>query len=491
MVREGLVAIVLSTIMGLVGASGEKLKARIIDYADPSTLRTIATSTDPFERVSICENWIAYSNGGNIFYQNRDNGIVNQLTNSGMAYQPNLDSVNGNLLVYQEDGSVYLHDLNTSETKTVYQRRGNEFCSFPKINGDNLVYKLYLPWGEGALEVINRYSISEDAHYPISRSLNRKGEPDIFGRYVIWPEEQDSIVNDEVKKFDHKLYDLELGKEMTLTSNFVTGDISSCAIYNDTIVGVANYIGWDTGPCSAVVHKIEFDFSKQQHKINMGIVSFGDGKKGEVALYENIMVCTKDRFGNRSLIGWDINGRDLDRFEIPTQGNPYNPDVYVDLDGTINVIYIANGVPVVTKDGFSSSKTKTNKLENKLMQIEIIPYSGPSQCGDRGTVYLPGDINQDCYVGIDDFAIIGINWLLRGMENQYPREGDYENNPENMITYCELAPEFNLEGRMIQWDPDGDCEIGLGDLKIFTENWMTCSDPANSNCDAYWEYTSK
>jgi len=32
-------------------------------------------------------------------------------------------------------------------------------------------------------------------------------------------------------------------------------------------------------------------------------------------------------------------------------------------------------------------------------------------CGDDGTVYLPGDFNQDCQVNMDDLAILASNWL--------------------------------------------------------------------------------
>jgi hypothetical protein len=35
----------------------------------------------------------------------------------------------------------------------------------------------------------------------------------------------------------------------------------------------------------------------------------------------------------------------------------------------------------------------------------------PSKCGDPGTVYLPQDLNQDCYVNLEDFAIFANYWL--------------------------------------------------------------------------------
>ena len=55
-------------------------------------------------------------------------------------------------------------------------------------------------------------------------------------------------------------------------------------------------------------------------------------------------------------------------------------------------------------------------------------------------VYLLGDINQDCYVDFDDFAIFANNWF-----------GD------------------------------------LSDIALFTEHWLQCSDPDNGGaCDNFW-----
>ena len=38
-------------------------------------------------------------------------------------------------------------------------------------------------------------------------------------------------------------------------------------------------------------------------------------------------------------------------------------------------------------------------------------YTGPANCGAEGTVYLEGDINEDCYVNLIDVAMFGNEWL--------------------------------------------------------------------------------
>lgn len=35
----------------------------------------------------------------------------------------------------------------------------------------------------------------------------------------------------------------------------------------------------------------------------------------------------------------------------------------------------------------------------------------PNNCGDPGTVYLPEDLNQDCYIDFRDFAYFAGRWL--------------------------------------------------------------------------------
>jgi hypothetical protein len=40
----------------------------------------------------------------------------------------------------------------------------------------------------------------------------------------------------------------------------------------------------------------------------------------------------------------------------------------------------------------------------------------PSACGDLGTGYLPADLDQDCYVDIDDLAIFVSQWLYNSLQ---------------------------------------------------------------------------
>ncbi|MBI9018526.1 MAG: hypothetical protein JEZ07_14835 [Phycisphaerae bacterium] len=88
--------------------------------------------------------------------------------------------------------------------------------------------------------------------------------------------------------------------------------------------------------------------------------------------------------------------------------------------------------------------------------FKVVPV--PTICGQIGTVFLPGDISGDCYINLEDFAILSVNWLSVNCG----------------VTGCNGA---NL---------DADNDVDLDDLAILVANWLACSDPANSACDAYW-----
>ena len=58
--------------------------------------------------------------------------------------------------------------------------------------------------------------------------------------------------------------------------------------------------------------------------------------------------------------------------------------------------------------------------------VDQSPDGVPAACGDLGTIYLPTDLDTDCYV----------NW---------------------------------------------------GDFAVFASQWLWCTDPANGDCDQYWD----
>ncbi|MFC1783345.1 hypothetical protein ACFL02_07135 [Planctomycetota bacterium] len=85
--------------------------------------------------------------------------------------------------------------------------------------------------------------------------------------------------------------------------------------------------------------------------------------------------------------------------------------------------------------------------------------SGPTICGDPGTVYLPADLDQNCYVNLLDFSILGKHWARDDCVDP---------------TWCEGA------------DISKDYFVDLFDVYLFSTQWLYCTDPVNAICDFYW-----
>ena len=46
-------------------------------------------------------------------------------------------------------------------------------------------------------------------------------------------------------------------------------------------------------------------------------------------------------------------------------------------------------------------------------EIDAVAAVDPGQCGDENHPYPTGDLNEDCIVNIEDFAILANNWLTQ------------------------------------------------------------------------------
>ncbi len=90
--------------------------------------------------------------------------------------------------------------------------------------------------------------------------------------------------------------------------------------------------------------------------------------------------------------------------------------------------------------------------------FDVIPE--PTFCGDTGTVYLQGDINDNCYIDLVDFSIMSSEWLV---------------NPCTGPLWCNGADIDHANG------------VNLDDLMYIVTEWLACTDPTDSNCDIYWK----
>ncbi|MBN1845045.1 MAG: hypothetical protein JW810_05140 [Sedimentisphaerales bacterium] len=92
------------------------------------------------------------------------------------------------------------------------------------------------------------------------------------------------------------------------------------------------------------------------------------------------------------------------------------------------------------------------KTGSDLTTLDNVVFQGSAGvCGDGNHPYPPGDLNRDCWVRLDDYALFAGQWALGpcGPANQH----------------CQGA------------DLDGDGELGLPDLAILVGAWLTCTHP--------------
>ncbi|MFH1616676.1 MAG: hypothetical protein ABIG61_16530 [Planctomycetota bacterium] len=96
------------------------------------------------------------------------------------------------------------------------------------------------------------------------------------------------------------------------------------------------------------------------------------------------------------------------------------------------------------------------------------------ECGDYESALLPGDINKDCRVDMADVAELVCLWLACD-DPADPLCGT--GKPLNW--YCG-KPGSGYPA--LAADIDDDCDIDLDDFALLANNWFGCDDPVTANC---------
>lgn len=80
-------------------------------------------------------------------------------------------------------------------------------------------------------------------------------------------------------------------------------------------------------------------------------------------------------------------------------------DSGADFAASVALKFDENGKPFVTVI------TKQSPSGNSEVFLLTTNFSGPEYCGDYYTSYLPGDLNKDCYVNVQDLRSMADDWL--------------------------------------------------------------------------------
>lgn len=115
----------------------------------------------------------------------------------------------------------------------------------------------------------------------------------------------------------------------------------------------------------------------------------------------------------------------------------------------------AGGGAATSLSSFEVSFSDTTGLSSEL------PEPQPDFCGDDGTVYLGSDMAQprDCYVSNLDFTVMADQWMETTCADP---------------AWCNGA------------DLDESGMVDDGDLILFAEEWLACTDPQEEDCDIFW-----
>jgi hypothetical protein len=112
----------------------------------------------------------------------------------------------------------------------------------------------------------------------------------------------------------------------------------------------------------------------------------------------------------------------------------------------------------------------------------------PSDCNEVGEFgwSLEGDINEDCYVDLKDFAELAKQWNKCNDPND-PNHPGYDESlfadPCSIPSSCHGVYQA---GMCMDSDLNHDCKIDLIDLQMYADHFMYCNNPEDSNCVQTW-----
>jgi len=336
----------------------------------------------------------------------------------------------GDIIVWQQlvyeygDYDIYIADMNnptrlaTGQTDPLVLIIGdsNDQTS-PAVYENIVVWQDYVVWEENGDWDIRAADISSRAEPQIfvvsDITDNNEQNPAIHGNMVVW---QDGEAGD-FNIYGADITDLNNPVEFQIAA--FEHDQQGPAIYRTTVVWQDNFfVDWDIYAADIW----------RRNKPAEAAVSFIENDQQNPAIWGNIVVWQDNFFGD-----WDIYAADVSELSNPVEfaittneSSQTNPDI----DGNIVVWqdYRNNnwdifGYNLTTRKEFQitdDSHDQTNPAisgnvvvwqdyRNGNSEIYAVVLNGPeaARCASR----IAGDVNGDCKVDFEDFAIIASHWL--------------------------------------------------------------------------------
>lgn len=93
--------------------------------------------------------------------------------------------------------------------------------------------------------------------------------------------------------------------------------------------------------------------------------------------------------------------------------NPTTLNKSISLNWNVNLAAGITSYDIESGEIFDDPQTITDTIPGRSYKIYLTEEPNPLYCGDIGTVYLRGDINEDCRVDAEDLAILAADWLAQ------------------------------------------------------------------------------
>jgi hypothetical protein len=109
----------------------------------------------------------------------------------------------------------------------------------------------------------------------------------------------------------------------------------------------------------------------------------------------------------------------------------------------------------------------------------------PDYCNEVGMFgwSLDSDINQNCYINLTDFTLLASQWLKCNDPNATDFDESLFEDTNSIPSSCHGIWQA---GMGLSSDINHDCRVDITDLQLFSEAYLKCNNPQDSNCTPTW-----
>ena len=342
----------------------------------------------------------------------------------------------GNIVVWQQlvkeygDYDIYIANINSPHEPAVFVIGDANDQSNPAVYEDVVVWQDHVVW-EGIADwdicAADINDLDEPQIFIVSDIAdNNECNPAIHGNTVVWEDGQTGDLN----IYGADITDLNNPAEFQIAA--FEHDQMSPAIYRTTVVWQDSFFGdWDIYAADIW----------QRNKPVEAAVSYSENDQQNPVIWNNVVVWQDNFSGN-----WDIYAADISDFETLRQTDPNNVVEFAvatnefsqtnpDIDGNIIVwqdnrnnnwdifgynlttrkeFQITNDSHDQTSPAISGSVVVWQDSRNGNSQIYAVVLDGPEVAWC--TSGMASDVNGDCKIDFEDFAVMASQWLDCNLE---------------------------------------------------------------------------